>query len=526
MAPMSLVRAFRRQGCGAPSAAALVACCAIVLGGCGQAVKSESSAEGSPAARAAADAAATRTHVPEADWLRFDYDAQRSGVGPVATGITAHNLRALRLRTVRLPGTVDSSSIELHAVNVDGRTRDMIVMTTTYGRTIALDPGTGRQLWEFTPADIGSYQGSAQITTATPIADPDRRYVYAASPDGRIHKLVLASGREVRSGGWPISVTFDPTHEKIASALNISGDSLIITTGGYVGDIPPYQGHVVTISLASGRITAVWNALCSDRHSLIDPPSSCPASDAAIWAREGAVVEPGTGRLLVVTGNAPFNGSTEWGDSVLELSPDGSRLLHNWTPTDQAQLNADDLDLGSTAPALLPVFHGRRLAVQGGKAGVVDLLDLDRLDGTAGGPGPRTGGQLQQVAAPGSTDVYTAPAVWTHAGRTYVFVATNAATWAYVLAGSGANPRLSVAWRSGDGGTSPVIAGGLLYVYDPSGSLDVYQPASGRKLVSLPAGSGHWNSPIVVGGRVILPVGNANDHATSGTLDIYHLPGR
>lgn len=504
---------------------AALACGAIMLAGCGQA-KSVLSAEGGPAARAAADAAAARAQVPEADWLRFDYDAQRSGVGPAATGITARDVRALRLRTVGLPGTVDSSAIELHGVKVDGRKGDVIVMTTTYGRTIALEPANGRRLWEFTPEDIGSYQGSAQITTATPIADPDRRYVYAASPDGRIHKLALASGREVRSGDWPVSVTFDPTHEKIASALNISRGSLIVTTGGYIGDVPPYQGHVVTIALASGRITAVWNALCSDRRALIDPPKSCPSTDAAIWARQGAVVEPGTGRLLVATGNAPFNGSTDWGDSVLELSADGRRLLHNWTPVNQAQLNSSDTDLGSTAPAVLPTFHGRHLAVQAGKAGVLDLLDLDRLDGTSGPAGPRLGGEIQQISSPRGDQVFTAPAVWTHAGRTYLFVGDGSGTWAYVLAGSGANPRLLVAWRSGSGGTSPVIAGGLLYVYDPSGSLDVYEPASGRQLVSLPAGSGHWNSPIVVGGRVILPVGNANDHATSGTLDIFHLPGR
>ena len=66
---------------------------------------------------------------------------------------------------------------------------------------------------------------------------------------------------------------------------------------------------------------------------------------------------------------------------------------------------------------------------------------------------------------------------------------------------------------------------GLLYVFDPEGSLNVYSPTTGRKLISLPAGSGHWNSPIAVGGRVILPVGNANDHSTSGVVDIYHLPG-
>ena len=468
-------------------------------------------------------ASIAKANIPSGDWTQFDFDAQRSGVGPAATGLTAHNVGALRLRKVRLPGTVDSSAIELHAVTIGGRVHDALFMTTTYGRTLAIDPGSGRILWEFTPRDIKSYEGSAQITTATPIADPDRASIYAASPDGVIHKLSVSDGHEVHTGGWPVSVTHDATHEKIASALNISGGSLIVPTDGYIGDAPPYQGHVVTIDRASGRITAVWNSLCSDRHTLI-VPRTCPASDSAIWGRAGAVVEPGTGRILVATGNAPFNGSTDWGDSVLELSPDGSQLLHNWTPTDQAQLNSNDTDLGSTSPAILPPFDGRRLAVQGGKAGVLDLLDLDRLDGTTGGPSARLGGQIQELQSPGGDQVLTAPAVWTHNGRTWVFVGDGSGTWAYVLGGTGAHPRLSVAWRSGSGGTSPLIAGGLLYVYDPGGALDVYLPTRGRRLVLLPAGSGHWNSPIVIGGRVIVPVGNANDHATSGTLDIFHLP--
>jgi hypothetical protein len=497
----------------------------VVLAGCGGSGPAVVN-PGADSSNEYTNASAARAQIPESDWLRFDYDAQRSGVGPEATGITARNVRHLLLRTVRLPGTVDSSAIELAGVTVSGRERDVLVVTTTYGRTLALDPGSGRRLWEFTPADVSSYQGSSQITTATPIADPHRRFVYAASPDGRIHKLALATGREIRASGWPVSVTFDATHEKIAAALNVSGGSLIVATGGYLGDAPPYQGHAVTIDLGSGRITAVWNSLCSDRHRLIDPPSSCPASDSAIWAREGAEIEPGTGRILLATGNAPFNGSTDWGDSVLELSPDGSTLLHNWTPINQAQLNSSDTDVGSTAPAILPDFQGRRLAVQGGKAGVLDLLDLDRLDGTTGGAGPRLGGQIQETPTPGGDQMFTAPAVWSHNGRIWVFVGDGSGTWAYTLGGSGASPQLSVAWRSGSAGTSPVIAGGLLYVYDPGGSLDIYEPTTGRKLVSFPAGGGHWNSPIVVGGRVILPVGNSNDHSTSGTLDIYHVPGR
>ena len=79
-----------------------------------------------------------------------------------------------------------------------------------------------------------------------------------------------------------------------------------------------------------------------------------------------------------------------------------------------------------------------------------------------------------------------------------------------------------------DPGNQPrSLAGGLLYVYDETdGALIVRQPRTGRQLASLPAGPGHWNSPIVVGGRIILPTGNANDHASTGRLQIYHLRGR
>ncbi len=497
---------------------ALLAVVALALGlvGCGgHSASIDPSSVPSPKALA-------RVKIPAGDWMRFNFDPQRSGVGPASTGLGPHDVGALRLRRVKLPGTVDSSPIELHAVRVRGRTHDAVFVTTTYGRTLAIDPGSGSILWQFTPDSTGALQGSPQITTASPIADPSRTFIYAASPDGRIHKLAVSSGREVRAGGWPAAVTLDATHEKIASPLNISGGSVVVATGGYIGDAPPYQGHVVMIERDSGRITAVWNSLCSDRHALI-VPRTCSASDSAIWGRAAPVIEPGTGRILVATGNAPFNGSTNWGDSVLELSADGKQLLHNWTPSNQAQLNSTDADLGSTAPAVLPLYHARRLAVQGGKAGVLDLLDLDRLNGTTGGPSSRLGGQVDEVQSPGHDQVFTAPAVWSHRGRIWVFVGDGAGTWAYVVTG-GAKPRLRVAWRSGSGGTSPVIAGGLLYVFDPGGALDIYLPASGRRLVSLPSGSGHWNSPIVVGGRVILPVGNANDHATNGTLDIFHLP--
>jgi hypothetical protein len=113
--------------------------------------------------------------------------------------------------------------------------------------------------------------------------------------------------------------------------------------------------------------------------------------------------------------------------------------------------------------------------------------------------------------------MFTAPAVLHRTGLTEAFVATGGGTAAYRLSGG----RLKQVWANGTGGTSPLLAGGLLYVYNPGGGLNVYHPSSGKLIRELPAPSGHWNSPIVAGGRVYLPTGNANDHATSGELSIY-----
>jgi putative pyrroloquinoline-quinone binding quinoprotein len=439
------------------------------------------------------------------DWPLFGYTAARGNSGPIATGISADNVGRLRRQRVLLDGTVDSSPIYLHAIRVRGAVHDVFFVTTTYGRTEAIDAASGRVLWRYTPAGYSSWARTAQITTATPAADPGRRWIYAASPDGRIQKLSVADGHLA----WRTRITLLPSREKIASALNYWHGRVIATTGGYVGDAPPYQGHVALLSASNGKLLSVWNSLCSNRHQLISP-SSCASSGSAIWGRAGAVVDTATGGLLVATGNGNWDGRTNWGDSAVHLSANASRVLGSWTPTNQAALRSSDLDVGSSSPVLL----GGGYVAQGGKDGKVRLLRLSRLS-----PGGRTGGELQTISTPGATDLFTAPAVWHANGQTWLFVADNAGLAAWTLGGG----RLRPAWSANTPGTSPVVAGGLLYVYDPNGGLGIYLPRSGKKLSTLAAGGGHWNSAIVADGRIALPEGDANQHALSGVLDIYRL---
>jgi outer membrane protein assembly factor BamB len=85
------------------------------------------------------------------------------------------------------------------------------------------------------------------------------------------------------------------------------------------------------------------------------------------------------------------------------------------------------------------------------------------------------------------------------------------------------NAKLTARWSYSIPGTSPVVAGRLLYVYNPNGGLHVYDPRTGMAIATLDCGGGHWNSPIVVDGRIALPEGSANQHSTGGVLDIWTL---
>jgi hypothetical protein len=498
---------------GSRSGLAAVAIAVLGLSACGAGAGSTGSSTAAPSSSAELAAATSGPLLTE--WPEFGLDPQRRNATNQPTGITAKNVGHLSRRRVKLPGTIDSSPIYLHA-RVKGGDRDVVVATGSYGRTFAIDAGSGKLLWTFTPPGYGGWEGSAMITTTSPVADPDGRFVYAASPNGLVHKLALASGREASNGAWPVSITRDPTREKMGAALNLDGPYVIAATSGYIGDAPVYQGHVVLISRASGRIASVFNSLCANRREII-VPKSCPESDSAVLSRGGAVVEEGGKRILVDTGNGTWDGKRYFGESVLELSVPGLRLRQSFTPTNQAELSSNDADLGSSAPALL---GGNRVLVAG-KDGTMRVLDLSRLDGHPPGGPARLGGEAQTLPTPGDTALFTAPAVWHHGNETTVFVADFDATAAYALRGGG----LHELWENSTPGTSPVMAGGLLYVYEPeNGGIEVYAPGSPQPIAKLPGAPGHWNSPIVVDGRVVEPEGDANEHGSTGTIEIFTAP--
>jgi hypothetical protein len=342
-----------------------------------------------------------------------------------------------------------------------------------------------------------------------------------------VHKLDAATGKELKAPGFPVRLTTMPRTEKIASSLNVANGRLYATTSGYYGDATPYDGRVVTVDLRTGA-THVFNSLCSKLRTL-PGPSSCPKNRAGIWSRGGAVVDPDPsmhGDVYVATGNGPFDanaGGDDYGDSLLALKEDLTRLAGSYTPPDYEALEEGDVDLGSTAPALLPRQATSRtplMLVQGGKDATLRLLNRAALPGVAGA--------LQTVTLP--EGLYTAPAVWTDAAnRTWIFLGFSREIEAYRLeTDAGGTSRLVEAWNAHPGsteveGTSPVVSNGI--VFDAmDGAIFALDAKTGKELwnSALPSarrtiGPVHWQSPIVVDGWIYC----ADE---SGLLTAYALP--
>jgi outer membrane protein assembly factor BamB len=225
------------------------------------------------------------------------------------------------------------------------------------------------------------------------------------------------------------------------------------------------------------------------------------------------VYDSDTGRLYAVSGNGDFNpGAHDWGDSVIALAPNGTgsggNPLDSYTPADFAQLQANDQDLGSTAPAILPVLPKSRIphvGVQGGKDSLLRLVNLDNLS-QQGGLGHVGGEIVPPIAVPQGGEVLTQPAVWTNPGdhSVWVFVTNDqgASGFRAVVGGDGL-PRLQQAWTISSGGSSPVVAGNVLFYAGP-GTIHALSPTTGTQLWQGSIGGIHWESPIVVAGKVYI----------------------
>jgi len=522
------------------------------------------------AATISAPAAAT-------DWLQFGFDAGHSGINTAETSLSHSTVAQLKLMySATLPGHVEGAPVLLGSVATPSGTRDVLYLTQVNGTLLAIDATTGALLWSQYPTDTppcATRQASKPcVTASSPALDPNRQFVYNYALDGYVHKYHVGDGSELTGGGWPQLASAKPDDEQVSATLSFAtahnGTTYLYATfsspSWQSNDSGDYQGHVTAINLAAGtQIT--FNVACSDRgnthfvHNGPNPPvlatpdclqqsfsnngTTLPTGYGGIWGRASVVYDAASDSIYLSTGNGIFdanNGGHNWGDSVLRLPAALDHALttplDSYTPSNFLNLMYYDNDLGSASLALAPGPAGasrKHLGVQASKDSYLRLLDLDNMSGM-GGPG-NTGGEIFVGNVPQLNEVKTQPLAWTNpsTGSVMLIVANNFGISATEVFADPNNDSLPTLRHSGvpnwtnpgvavygsttsTGGTSPVVANGVLYyaggsgvvALDPGRGATLWSDASMGAANSTTRSSFHKQSLIVVNGHVYVADNN------------------
>ncbi|GAC1388589.1 MAG: hypothetical protein NVS4B12_02990 [Ktedonobacteraceae bacterium] len=454
-------------------------------------------------------------------WSAFNGGGARNAVNTSEGFISTQTVgRLSRLWQSKLPAVADSSPTFVAHVATANGFKNLLFLTTKAGSLQAIDVANGQIVWH-------QETSGPNITTSSPAIDPSWKYVYSYGVDGKVHRYNVGTGAETINSIWPATMTLMPNDEKGSATLNIGNGYLYMTMSGYNGDGGHYNGHAVAVNLATGRKT-VFNVLCANIHTLLDnnpsDPNYCASIQAGVWARAGVVIDPQSGYVYITSGNGPFNANTgghDYGDTVMKLSADLTSLVDSYTPSNYSTLAANDQDLGSDAPTILPTQTGSRtpyLIVQGGKDNTLRLLNRNNL-GNQAHPGPNhVGGELQAITLPQGCDIDTQMTAWqASSNETWLFVANDCGLSAFkVVTDTQGRTTLQLAYTNGNSGSSPLVANNVLYVQGKNG-INAMSPTTGNVLwnsnqssANGGIGSLHWQSPIVINGQLYAPDNDGN----------------
>jgi hypothetical protein len=352
-----------------------------------------------------------------------------------------------------------------------------VFVATEGGSVYALSEATGAVRWRTklaqpVPGGLPCGDILPSGITGTPVLDPASGVLFAVAltegrsgPEHELFALSAKDGKVLRRVVLSVPGR-DQAAEQQRGALVIDDGNVYVPFGGLFGDCGNYAGAVASVPEAFGRHPGWWEV-----------PT---ARGAGIWEPGAPEVLAG-GQLLLADGNGAaspgerFDGS----NAVFELSP-SLRVVGYFAPSDWAERNGTDQDLGSTAPAVLA--GERALAV--GKDGVAYLISTSHLGGV--------GGELASGQVCGGGGAFGSDAV---SGDVAYVPCTGG-----LVAVEAGGKSLRALWSSGVGGWgSALFAEGRVFEETQGGDLLAISASSGRALqeVGLPAPETHF--PWVIG---------------------------
>ena len=326
----------------------------------------------------------------------------------------------------------------------------------------------------------------------------------------KLHALAITTGAEKFGGPVTIGASgFDALRELPRAGLLLNRGQVYLTWGSSC-DVGPYHGWVMAYDARTLAQTAVFD-------------TSPASSESGIWQSDNGPAADENGNVYVATGNGKFDAGRDFGDTVLKLAHQGRalRVRDSFTPPDQQELNAKDLDIGSGGPMLTP----NGLVLAGGKNGGLYVLDREHMGA------PR---QILQFRG----GIYAAPAFWN--GHVYVLAsgdylsdftlkggelfATPAATGRQRFGNPGATPAISangardgIVWvietKAWDGADRPAV----LHAYDAANVANELYNTEQNSLRDRVGDTLRFTIPTVMNGRVYVEA--------KRQVDVYGLLG-
>jgi hypothetical protein len=297
-------------------------------------------------------------------------------------------------------GQMYAQPLYVHGLTISNKTRNVVFVCTEHNNVYAFDaddPAASNALWQvnFGPpmpsSDLGCPDLQPDIgITSTPVIDPASNTIYidAKTKESgnyfhRLHALDLVTGQEkfsgpivvtatvpgIGSGSIDDTITFDALYEHNRPGLLLLNGVVYLAFGSHC-DFGPYHGWLMGYNATNLQQVAVFN--------------TTPDGEAgAIWSCGMGPAADTNGNIYVMTGNGTFDkdiGGVDLGSSFIKLSTSNNTLaVADWfTPHDQATLSAQDLDVGSGGPVLVPSTN---IFVGVGKTGAMYVLDRNRLGG-------------------------------------------------------------------------------------------------------------------------------------------------
>lgn len=361
--------------------------------------------------------------------LTYHNDFARTGQNTNETILTTANVNTNtfgKLFAYPVDGQIYAQPLYVSGLSIPGQgTHNVVFVATMHDSVYAFDADSnagpnGGVLWQVSLGtsavmpnnDFGNRYGAYHDIRpevgiiGTPVIDLASGTIYlsAFTHEGssyvqRIHALSITTGAERPFSPVVVSATingngvgssggklaFDPMNNGLQRpALTLAGGVLYVAYSGFA-DTNPYHGWL--FGFDASTLQQLTNRIFVTTPNSTVAAWGANAGEGGLWmGGNGPLVDANT-NLFFEVGNGPFNADTngtEYSDSFMKLSTtNGLAVVDYFTPHDQATLAANDTDLGSGGPVLLPDEVGSgahpHLILGSGKSGTIYLVDRDNM---------------------------------------------------------------------------------------------------------------------------------------------------